>query len=204
MVKNYEEEAFKVISRFIALSLTPDRLMKIGAFVVCYGQFETTLERALWTLKEVDVKGIRPFTEKLASDKWFECLGEGNHKLTEECNAVLKEASLTALDLSNYRNSLIHGYLLPIGDTPSFLRNPAWHGEKRNKNSGDAFIEEPLLDLAILSAWTLFRLVRLTEKVFEDETAEPAIIQMVSEVREARSFSSELRYLRDLMNYEKY
>ncbi|WP_241212992.1 hypothetical protein, partial [Escherichia coli] len=55
MVKNYEEESFKVISRFIALHLTPERLMKIGAFVVCYGQFETTLERALWTLREIDV-----------------------------------------------------------------------------------------------------------------------------------------------------
>lgn len=204
MVKNYEEESFKVISRFIALHLTPERLMKIGAFVVCYGQFETTLERALWTLREIDVKGVRPFTEKLPSDKWFEYLGNGNDKLSNECNTVLNLASLAAIDLAYYRNSLVHGYLLPLGDKPSFMRNPRWHGELRNKRTGDAYIEEPLLDLAIISGWTLFRVVSLTEKIFEDESAEPSIVMLENEVREARSCTNELRHLRSLMNEEKY
>lgn len=66
------------------------------------------------------------------------------------------------------------------------------------------YIEEPLLDLAIISGWTLFRVVSLTEKIFEDESAEPSIVMLENEVREARSCTNELRHLRSLMNEEKY
>ena len=150
MPNNYEERSALVMGRLFALHLTPDRLMKIGAFVVQYGLFETTLERAVWTLTETDVQGVRPFTEKLNAESMFNAFGAGNAKLSKKCNSVLQAASLTAIDLSNYRNSLMHGYLMPFETNPCFLRNPSWNGEVRKKKPGDAYVGEPLLDLAII------------------------------------------------------
>lgn len=134
----------------------------IGAFVVAYGLFETRLERALWALQEQSVKGVRPFTEKMNSESQFKMLAEGNAKLSAKCNEVLRIAALAAEDLNEYRNSLVHGYLLSFGagSTPSFLKNPAWDGEQRKKATGDAYINEPFQDLVLIAAWTLFGLVR--------------------------------------------
>ena len=204
MPNNYEERSALVLGRLFALHLTPDRLMKIGAFVVQYGLFETTLERAVWTLTETDVQGVRPFTEKLNAESMFNAFGAGNAKLSEKCNSVLQAASLTAIDLSNYRNSLMHGYLMPFETNPCFLRNPSWNGEVRNKKPGDAYVGEPLLDLAIISACTLYRTAIHASAVFDDAESEKEIEALESDVREAGSFANELRYLRSLMNEEKY
>ncbi|MBK2820382.1 hypothetical protein FKK78_12390 [Enterobacter hormaechei] len=204
MPNNYEERSALVMGRLFALHLTPDRLMKIGAFVVQYGLFETTLERAVWTLTETDVQGVRPFTEKMNAEAMFNAFGAGNAKLSEKCNSVLQAASLTAIDLSNYRNSLMHGYLMPFETNPCFLRNPSWSGEVRNKKPGDAYVGEPLLDLAIISACTLYRTAIRASAVFDDAKNEKEIEALESDVREAGSFANELRYLRSLMNEEKF
>ncbi|HDP6975958.1 TPA: hypothetical protein P6389_000237 [Escherichia coli] len=204
MNNNYEDRAALIMGQLFAVHLTPDRLMKIGAFVVQYGLFETTLERAIWTLTETDVQGVRPFTEKLNAESMFSSFGAGNAKLSQKCNAVLQDASLAALDLSNYRNSLMHGYLIPSETNPCFLRNPGWNGEVRNKKSGDAYVGEPLLDLAIISARTLHEVSFHASAVFSDSKNEKRIESLESNVRGARSFASELRYLRSLMNEEKF
>jgi hypothetical protein len=57
------EQSQRVLAKLRSLELSPDTLMKIGAFVVTYGLFETRLERALWALTETDVAGVRPLTE---------------------------------------------------------------------------------------------------------------------------------------------
>ncbi|MGX9826123.1 hypothetical protein [Enterobacter roggenkampii] len=204
MPNNYEERSTLIMGQLFALHLTPERLMKIGSFVVQYGLFETTLERAVWTLTETDVQGVRPFTEKLNAENMFKIFGDGNARLSNRCNAVLQEASLTAVDLSNYRNSLMHGYLIPYEKNPCFLRNPGWNGEVRNKKSGDAYVGEPLLNLAIISAWTLYYVAINATTVFHDPESEQNIEALEANVRESRSFASELRHLRSLMNDEKY
>ncbi|HAU5793587.1 TPA: hypothetical protein J4786_002994 [Citrobacter amalonaticus] len=204
MTNNYEEKSVLIMGQLIALHLTPERLMKIGAFVVQYGFFETALERAVWTLTETNVQGIRPFTERLKAEDVFNTFGAGNARLSEKCNTVLQTASLAAIDLSNYRNSLMHGYLIPSETNPCFLRNPGWNGEVRNKKSGDAYVGEPLLDLAIISAWALYKVAILASAVFNDSESEKKIEELERDIIEARSCASELRYLRSLMNNEKY
>lgn len=104
--------------------------MLIGGFVVAYGMFETTLERALWTLSEQNIEGMRPFTEKMTAEAQFAMLGAGNPKLSDKCNAVLKASALAAADLNVYRNSLVHGYIVSFGpdSAPSFMKNPHWYG----------------------------------------------------------------------------
>lgn len=205
MPYNYPEKSLDIQARLFTLGLTPDRLMKVGAFIVAYGLFETTLERALWTLAETDVTGIRPFTEKMKTEDQFKALAAGNPKLTDKCNDVLKLGAVAAADLNEYRNSLVHGHLIAFegGGTPSFLKNPAWHGEKRNKAVGDAYIDEPIQDLVLIAAWTLSVLVRHVESLFTDLEAQRAIEALEDEVRRAKSYASEARHLRVLMNCEK-
>ena len=206
MAHDYPAESLDIQVRLHTLGLMPDNLRLIGAFIVAYGLFETTLERALWTLSETCVTGVRPFTEKLKSEDQFKRLGEGSAKLSAKCNEVLKAAALAAEDLNEYRNSLVHGYLLALGggSTPSFMKNPAWHGEQRNKPVGDAYIDEPMQDLVLIATWTLFRLVRLVEKSLEDQEAQRAIEALAQDVQRARSYAGEVRHLRYLVNQEKY
>ena len=127
MSHDYHAEYTNISLRLQRLGLTSDRLERIGAFIVAYGLFKTTLERALWTLTEIDVAGGRPFTERMQSEDQFARLGVGNPKLPPECNAVLKVAAQAASHLSDYRNSLVHGYLMAFedGGTPSYMKNPA-------------------------------------------------------------------------------
>lgn len=201
---NYPAESLDIQARLYGLGLMPIHLMLIGSFVVAYGLFETTLERALWTLSETDVAGTRPFTERLKSEDQFKMLGGGNPKLSDKCNAVLKVAALAAEDLNEYRNSLVHGYLLAVGGTPMFMKNPAWHDVKRNKPVGDAYIDEPFQDLVLIAAWTLFKVVQLAEKSLAEPAAQQAIEAMEDDVNRARSYANETRHLCYLMNHEKY
>lgn len=203
---NYPAKSLDIQTRLLMLGLRPNHLMLIGSFIVAYGLFETTLERALWTLNGESIEGLRPFTEKMNSESQFKMLGKGNPTLSDKCNAVLKVASLAAEDLNEYRNSLVHGYILSFGadHTPSFMKNPHWHGATgRKKPVGDAYIEEPFQDLVLIAAWNLSALVREVERVFSDPDAQCAIEAMEDDVRRAKSYAGEARHLRALMNHEK-
>lgn len=100
MPYNYPEKSLDIQTRLYSLGLTPDRLGLIGAFIVAYGLFETRLERTLWTLKEENVVGGRPFTEKMNTEAQFKMLGAGNLKLSTKCNSILVVAALAAEDLN--------------------------------------------------------------------------------------------------------
>ncbi len=200
---SYIERSNTILARLFGPNFTPEILMKIGAFIVAYGLFETGLERALLALKEVDVKGQRPFTEKLSANAQIAMLGEGHPRFSPECNAVLKMTVETAEDLCDYRNSLVHGYMIAIGGTPSFLRNPRWNGEERNKAVGDAYLNEPFQDLALVAAWALVSVVRHAEKALSVPSEQKAIEDLKTEIRRARSYISELRHVRSYMNHEK-
>lgn len=206
MPNDYSTKSLDIQTRFQTFGFTPQHLGLIGAFVVAYGLFETTLERALWTLNEESVTGVQPFTEKMDSKRQFKFLAAGNVKLSAKCNAVLKVAAYAAEDLNDYRNSLLHGYLISFGDksTPSFVKNPGWNHTKRKKAVGDAYIDEPFQDLVLIAAWTLLGLMLQVEKSLEDTDAQLAIDAMESDVQRARSYASEARHLRSLMNSEKY
>lgn len=203
---NYPAKSLDIQARLMGLGLQPQHMMLIGAFIVAYGMFETTLERALWTLTERSIQGVRPFTETMSTADTFKTLGAGNPKLSEKCNAVLKVAARAAEDLNDYRNSLVHGYILSFGPdhAPSFLRNPHWHGATgRKKAHGDAFIDEPFQDLVLIAAWSLWRLVHRVEKVFEDAGAQADIEGMKDDIDRAKSYAGEVRHQAALANHEK-
>jgi len=203
---NYPAKSHEIQYRLTQLGLQPKHMMLIGGFIVAYGMFETTLERALWTLSERSIEQVRPFTETMPTAETFKMLGAGNQKLSEKCNAVLKVAARAAEDLNDYRNSLVHGYILSFGpnDVPSFLRNPHWHGATgRKKAHGDAFIDEPFQDLVLIAAWSLWRLVHAVEKVFTDPEAQADIESMKDDIDRAKSYAGEVRHQAALANHEK-
>jgi len=207
MPYDYPAKSLEIQTRLMMLGLKPNHLMLIGAFVTAYGLFETTLERALWTLSERSIDGVRPFTETMNTEAQFKMLGQGNPKLSDNCNSVLQVAARAAEDLNEYRNSLMHGYILSLGpdSVPSFMKNPRWHGATgRKKGVGDAYLDEPFQDLVIIAAWNLFALVNRVEQVFIDPDAQPAIEAMLDDIDRAKSFAAEARHLRSLMNHEKY
>lgn len=203
---NYPARSLEIQTRLMSLGLMPTHLMLIGSFIVAYGMFETTLERALWTLSETSIQGSRPFTEKMNTEAQFKMLGEGNPKLSDKCNAVLKVAAQAAEDLNEYRNSLVHGYILSVGPehVPSFTKNPHWYGASgRKKAIGDAYIDEPFQDLVLIATWSLWRLVHQLEKVFEDPAAQFHIEEMKDDITRARSYAGEVRHQRYIANQEK-
>lgn len=207
MPYNYPKRSLEIQACLMTLGLQPNHLMLMGAFITAYGLFETTLERALWTLSERSIEGVRPFTETMNTEAQFKMLGAGNSKLSGEINAILKVAAHAAEDLNEYRNSLVHGYLLTFGpkSVPSFMKNPHWHGATgRRKATGDAYLEEPFQDLVLIAAWNLFALMGKVEKVFIDPDAQRAIEAMHDDVDRAKSYAGEARHLRSLMNHEKY
>ena len=207
MPYDYPAKSLHIQAGLMRLGLRPNHLMLIGAFITAYGLFETTLERALWTLSETSIEGTRPFTEKMNTEAQFKMLGAGSPRLSDQCNAVLKVAAHAAEDLNEYRNSLVHGYLLSYGpdSVPSFMKNPQWHGATgRKKAVGDAYIDEPFQDLVLIAAWNLSALVREVEKAFTDPDAPQAIEAMKADIDQAKSYAGEARHLRSLMNHEKY
>ncbi len=207
MPYDYPAKSLDIQARLMMLGLKPKHLMLIGAFMTAYGLFETTLERALWALSGESIEGVRPFTEKMNTEAQFEMLGVGNPKLSDQCNAVLAVAADAAEDLNEYRNSLVHGYLLALGadSVPSFVKNPHWHGAtERKKAVGDAYIDEPVQDLVLIAAWNLSALVRKVEKVFTDPDASLAIEAMKADIDRAKSYAGEARHLRSLLDHEKY
>jgi len=70
--------------------------------------------------------------------------------------------------------------------TDLFLKNPAWHGEKRNKAVGDAYIDEPIQDLVLIASWTLSVLVHHVESLFTSLEAQRAIEALEDEVRRGK------------------
>lgn len=207
MPYDYRAKSLDVQRRLAMFGLKPEHLMLMGAFVTAYGLFETALERALWTLSEKSIEGVRPFTETMNAEAQFKMLGSGHPKLSDKCNSILAVAARAAEDLNDYRNSLVHGYLLSFGpdSVPSFMKNPHWFGANgRRKAVGDAYIDEPIQDLVLIAAWNLSALVRKVENVFTNQDAQRAIEAMNDDIARAKSYAGEARHLRSLMNHEKY
>lgn len=200
----YMDKSASRIQWLYQCGLGPETLMKIGAFIVTYGLFETSLERAIWILKRENVDGARPSTEKMKSQEWFDTFAAGRSDLSQSCNAVLKMAGESAANLADYRNSLVHGQLVSISGTAWFERNTQWFGAKRNKSPGTGTVEEPFLDLAIASASVLNMVAIAVGKLGKEAEAEAAIEQLAEDVRRVKSYAVGLRYDVDARNHEKY
>lgn len=192
------EKASLILDKMSVLTFTPEHLQLIGAFIVAYGLFETGLEPSLLALTGKNARELSPKDQ-------FNLLGAGHSSFSKDANAVLRVASQAAIDICEYRNSLVHGYLLAIpSGVPSFMKNPAWNPAivRKGKVTGDAYADIPQLHLALDAAWTLSVLVRRTQKAVADPEAQEGIEALDADVRSAKSCAIELRHLRSLSNHE--
>jgi hypothetical protein len=195
-----EGKASLIFEKMSCLTFTLEHLQLIGAFIVAYGLFETGLEPSLLALTGKNVRGMG------AKDQ-FKLLGAGHSSFSKKANAVLCVAGQAAVDICEYRNSLVHGYLMAMpGGVPAFMKNPAWNPAivKKGKDVGDAYADIPQLHLALDAAWTLSTLVRRAQKAVADAEAQAGIEALEADVHNARSCARELRHLRSLANHEKY
>lgn len=195
-----EEKASLILEKMSGLTITPEHLQLIGAFVVAYGLFETGLEPSLLALTGKNVRGMG------AKDQ-FKLLGAGHSSFSKKANAVLCAAGHAAIDICEYRNSLVHGYLMTMpGGAPAFMKNPAWNPAivKKGKDVGDAYADIPQLHLALDAAWSLSMLVRRAQKAVTDAEAQTGIEALEADMRNAKTCAGELRYLRTLANHERY
>lgn len=200
----HREKATEYLAIVERWGFDPEILRRIGAFVILWGLFETKLELAVWSLRDESVAGVRPTTDRAPLPDWISALGAGSDKLDATVRDMLEKAATAAADLMHYRHSLIHGHMMPSKEMPSFLRNPRWHGEKRKRQSGEAFVTENLLDMAIDCAGTLCRLALATPAVCNQPTDTKRLLALAPYVSRAVSQANELRHLAAMVSHEKY
>lgn len=203
-IPKYTQNALMVMEHLSNLGIPYQIQQRIGAFAVSWGLFESNLERAVWSLRKEDVKGVRPSTDKSQVSDWIAVLENGSDDLTAAANEVLRISAQAAVDLMHYRHAMMHGTLMALPGAALFIRNPKWHGEIRKRESGDAHVEENLLDLAIDSAWILFRVAHCAEKAPCDPESVLKLEELKSDAQRIKSYANELRHLSALMNHEKY
>ena len=203
-IPKHTQSALLVMEHLSTLGVPYQIQQRIGAFAVSWGLFESNLERAVWSLRKEKVKGIRPSTDRSKVSDWISVLESGSDDLTEVANEVLRTAAQAAVDLMHYRHAIMHGSLVALPGATLFILNPQWHGEIRKRKSGDAHIEENLLDLAIDSAWVLFRVTLCVEKAVDDPEFIIKLEELKSDTQRIKSYTNEVRHLSSLMNHEKY
>jgi hypothetical protein len=201
---NHTERSSQILARMTGLGFPPEVQQRIGVLAVVWGIFESNLETTIWALRDDEVAGVRPWTDKTQISDWIKELGKDWSQLPTEAQAVLHIASLAAYDLMEYRHAVVHGWMLPSPTMPTFIRNPRWHGEERRRPSHDAHVDENLLDMAIDSAWSLCQVVFAARATCTEPAKVASLAALKPEASRARSYANELRHLTELVNDEKY
>lgn len=200
----HTERSQAILTRIANWGFPDDVLQRVGALALVWGQFESNLETAVWALHGDDVAGTRPWTDRTSVSDWIKELGKPRSQFPVPAQQILQMASLAALDLMDYRHALVHGTMLPSPTMPTFIRNPAWHGEIRKRPSHDAHVDRNLLDMAIDSAWTLCQVAIATRAACVDPMKIAGVAALKTHASRARSMASELRHLTALMNDDRY
>lgn len=200
----HTERSQRILTRIANWGFPDDVLQRIGALALVWAQFESNLETAVWALRGDAIAGKRPWTDKTSVSDWIKELGKPRSQFSVPVQQILQMASLTALDLMDYRHAVVHGVMLPSSTMPTFIRNPGWHGEVRRRPSHDAHVDRNLLDMAIDSAWALCQVVVAARAACTDPEKIAGIAALKLDVSRARSMASELRHLTALMNDDKY
>jgi hypothetical protein len=203
-VSKHRKQSLNVLAHLAGWGFPPEVQQRIGALGVVWGVFESNLETTLWALRDEKVVGVRPSTDKTSISQWIDVLAESSPKLITEAQDVLRSAATAAKDLMEYRHALVHGWLIPFPTMPTFIRNPTWNGEIRNRPTSDAHVDENLLDMAIDVAWILCKVVFAAKAACADASQTENLTALKREVARAQSEANELRHLTALMNHEKY
>ena len=177
---------------------------KIAAIVTFSGAIEHYLERALWRLRKIDPKGIKPDTDaKMISDliamleRFATTLALGDERLLLEGWCAAARSGFTI------RHNVVHGLPVRLGEKLGYMRNPTWHGEIRKREFGDFWAEEGTLDLVREAMAVLLRIAHqlAVDDVSLKDIASPLALKALAMARSVlREFASQ-NYN---PSYEKY
>ncbi|PZP47859.1 MAG: hypothetical protein DI601_02270 [Azospirillum brasilense] len=199
----HNDRSLQIIERLARLGLPSDVQHRLGTLAIIWNQFETRLERTLWALRNEQVAGTRPWTDRNQVSAWISEMAKDHGQLTEDALEVLRIASKAAHDLMEYRHAVFHGWLLPMPPSAIYVRNPSLRGELRGRPGHDAHVDANLLDMAIDAGWTLCRVVAATESAVLDKESVARLLRLLAETRRAGLQLAELRNLTSYMNHEK-
>lgn len=200
----YVKKSANIAEHLERLGFSSDVQRKIGAFVVVWAMFETSLEKAVWAIRAENVKGVLPSTDKTPVSEWIKTLRKRSTNLSPQSRELIQMATTVADDILEYRNSIAHGHIVPYGDSTSFVRNPKWHGEQRTRPSSEAHVDENLLDMAIDTVGVLHSFCLYMPAVCADQANTQKFLALRPDITRARSQAGELRHLSALMNHEKW
>ncbi|MCD9824044.1 hypothetical protein LUG20_39195 [Bradyrhizobium japonicum] len=177
---------------------------KLAAIITFAGSIEYYLERALWRLRRIDPKGVKPETDARVITDLISMLERFAADLAPGDEKTLLEGwCKSARDGFTIRHNIAHGVALPRGGTLVYARNPRWHGEIRKREFGDFWADEPTLDLVREAMAVLLRLaIQLSrEEILLKEIANPLALKAL---RTARSVLGEFASQDYNPSFEKY
>jgi hypothetical protein len=186
------------------LGLSPSVGQKLAAIITFAGSIEYHLERALWKLRRIDPKAVRPdtdarmITDLIAMLETFAAsLAPGDEK------TMLEGWCKSARSGFTIRHNIAHGVAMKFPNTLAYARNPRWHGEMRKREFGDFWADEPTLDLVREAMAVLLRIaIQLSrEDVSLKEVASPLALKAL---RTASSVLGEFASQNYNPSFEKY
>jgi hypothetical protein len=182
--------------------LHPSIGQKIASLIIFAGSIEYYLERAIWRVRNIDPKGIRPETDaKMIADliamleTFAQSLPSDDERtlLQTWCNATRSAFII--------RHNIAHGVAVNVG-TLAFMRNPRWHGETRKREFGDFWADDNTVDLVRGSFATLLRVIAQVEA--GNALMEIATPLALRALREAQSLLGEFSSQVYNPSFEKY
>lgn len=186
------------------LGLTPEIGAKIAAIISFAGAIEHFLERALWRLRGIDPKGMKPDTDaKIISDLIAMLAKYGDGLATYDHRAFINMWCAAAKSGFVIRHNIAHGVPMKVGDTLSYMRNPRWEGEIRKREFGDFWADAHTLNLVREAMAVLYRSIALMTKEGTG-LADVVTEEATRAVRTARSVLGEFASQTYNPSFEKY
>jgi hypothetical protein len=180
-------------------------LQRIAALIVLWGTFEGDLEKALWRFGGEDPSGKRPTTDKMQlSEKlarFRELAGGSEDTDWAEIVGLIYDV---AANLKAYRDTIVHGRLLPASVGGGFVLNTAWYGEQRKRPGSVAHIDDRLVGIMLDG---LHELMGVMAALAHGDRAPHIVARVLSRrdsLKKAKTNTGEIIHLTELMNSDTY
>ncbi len=177
---------------------------KIAAIITFSAAIEHHLERALWTLRQLNPAGTRPDTDNKNITELISMLEQFAAGLeVGDARKMLETWCKTARSGFVIRNNIVHGAPGCIDGVLLYMRNGRWGDIIRKREFGDFWVNDQTLDLVRQAMAVLMRIIsQLTkEGVTPVKVATP---EAMKALRTARSVLGEFADQFYNPSYEKY